>query len=748
MGMTYFSDSSPPLAIPAAQFVVCLFDGESELTVMPNLRFISARYDEGMPGQATLRYVFDRGGAIDVNREWPSSPEEVTGPDAIGPYVVRPDDRLCVYWIDPDDPTPQLIFDGFAVIPAATITSGASRAEGAILLQGTPIREWDEPILSRKQRDASTPDDKSNDTHVGLPVVFNPKGPRGVDGLGNATRDGSDGESDNGNFQYPIFLDEIWCRDHYTPPPPPPPPGFVGPPAPDPDNPFRDWTLPMCVKYILGENNPDEKYIKNPNFDDLDDLLDAREPISGQYYDPNDGTSYKGRVIVVKETELKGEAWPEALDRMLRRYGFRMCFAFGQDDNFLPRWRLDIYRVQEDDPASHKEIMIQDGGQLDPSLTNVSDFHIAREGTDVANQYTVETDLPEYEVALVLAPGFVPDPADATSASTIKNFDLQGPNWAGNEMKYRLYVFDECGEGHYNFGLGGDLTKGKAPDLTGILGGDDDDPDNYCVRRRTGSSSLLTQVGSDGLMAQAPALLLISWDYKGHYPALWDGSGTWYPVSKTWKMLDDRLGIYIDSKNPESWAVGNDKISFGVNRKSGGGHVKGISAQAIAGETHFTLMLATVIRGDQVLKATAKRRDASPTEFVIERLIDARERYKYQVITAHSWYNKTDKDKVIRDDTQAAKDDAIARRAAHEMPKISGPIVIPRITMAYQISDRITEIVGKNISMRTNAGDSGGEGPTYPRVVSLEWIADGRQATILHCEDDRTTNVRFHARRR
>jgi hypothetical protein len=198
-----------------------------------------------------------------------------------------------------------------------------------------------------------------------------------------------------------------------------------------------------------------------------------------------------------------------------------------------------------------------------------------------------------------------------------------------------------------------------------------------------------------------------------------------------------RLGIRITCKNPEAWNIGNDKVSFGVNIKSAGGIVKGISAQALSLETRFHLMLVTVIQGDRQLKsAVAPKRAASPSPYDIWRVIDGSSRYKYQEITANSWFNQAALI-AYRDDTQAATDDALSRRSAHEMPNMTGPVKVPKLTNAYSIGDRVTDLIGRNINLRTNVGDAGGEGPMYPRIVGYECNLDGEQSTTFHLSDDR-----------
>lgn len=675
-----------------------------KLSLLPNIRFLQCKEMEGPnPSQATFRYVFDATGAIDVNHAWPYTPEQVIGNPTPGPYVVSADDRLCVYTLNQAGDT-YLLFDGFVRQPAMTISTAHARNGVSLMAQGTPIRCWDRPMFQRLQRGADLPTTTGNDHLVDLPMVFNPKG------RANCTPIGSDGMT--GGQMHPVFLDDLILEDYND----------------DPTK-GRNWDVPAMVKYVLAQGN-DQAYVKNPPFGPLDALLNARVPSNGQYLDNSNAGSYTAQALTARELDGKGYCWPDLLEMALRRIGFTFRFDLTQDSNALPVWSIVFIREADTSTSNTKTVMLQPlGSNLDTTKTNVTDMHIVQDSVDSANQYVCETGLYEVEASFVLAPLAGVDPADATN---ISKFDLDGPNFAGNQDRYRLYGFDECAEGHWNFASNGFLYS--AATLAPLIGGPNNDENAYVKRRRPGVNQLFTRDPNDQFMK---SLLLISWDYKGKYPAIWDGTGTWYPVSHTWRLCDDLLGIYITAKNPESWNVGTKDVNFGVNLKSNGGTVKGVSAQCVAGETRFFLMLHTVIRGDTIGQAVASKRDASPSRFTIQRVIDARERYKQQYIAKNSWYNKNNPAITFRDDTKQALYDATARRAANEMPKTAGPILIRKHVFNYNLGDRISAVAGRNISLRTNGGQAGGEGPIYPRVVAIEYKADTEQSTTLYLEDDR-----------
>lgn len=718
-GTSSFDPPPIPLARPAADTIVMRWttDGEGEFELVPNIVCTRIKRERGAkPGLAEFRYIFDLpGGRHNVDGEWPTLPEEVMGPNATpGPYVVMPDDRLVVYLVTggSGQGTPRLkvLFDGFVQPMAALFTHNQGTVGFTAL--GAPIRCWDDPLWESVYRDADKYDDPEANKRVNLESRFNP------DGKPNATEDGHDVETEAGD--HPAFLDVLTC---------------------DYEGIGRHWTVAMAAKYVLAVGNPEQLYVKNPNFGVVAFALDSWVP-KGAWFDPEDPDSYESQPIKVPDFDVTGMPWPVALEKLLEPHGFTFEFKLKQsstaepEETPEPEWELEIVRFDSADPAKRKTLKMQPHGeQLDPARTNVSELNLTRDPSNVANQITVETARTRHEVCLVLAPGYQPAAADAADSNAMKLF-LRGqgtaPQTATNADKYRLYVYDETGAGHWDFGTSTWVTD--ATPLNTVLGGEDGDESWYVRRRRPARNTLLT-VDASGVPRKA--LLEISPDYAGPSPGPWDGSGTWFPVHGGWRLYEGGFGIVVEVNNPESWDSGNPSISFGVNAKSSGGIIRGISAQAKAGETRFHLKLTACIDSDLGLDVTAEKRDASATGYTINRYIEARDRYRVDLVSHTSPFNGGAQDVVVRDDTDAALYEASQRRTALECATMSGPVVIPRISVAYNVGDRISKIEGRDIDLRTNLGEESGEAPRYPTVVALEWTFEQRQATILHCSDQR-----------
>jgi hypothetical protein len=663
---------------------------------LDNIKVLGIQYREGPdPGVARFRYVFDSSNP-------PTDPiyfQDAIAADSSLPGVVQNDDRLVVFVFTADG-SRQALFDGFAQVPELNLS--ADQQQVTFLAFGVAIREWDTPIAGALMRNADDPE-TVNDVETDLETYFNPGG------LPNATPSGADAQDSWGNT-YPTFLDPLVVRD--------------------PDV-RRPWTLSMAARYLCYHLNPDQTYVQNPDGSLLDNLLDSRSPKTGVLFDPEDPNSFYSQPILVPDYPATGKAWPEVLHDLLEPNGFGMVFRLETDENGNPFTTLDVFRRQDGTSNTLKDLYLQAyGSLLDPGQSNLGQAHLARDVTGIANAYTVESGLIRYEASFILAPGFSISDADAADASALQQFDKSDTAFTGaNRDKYRLYIFDETGEGHWDFGSAAIVTE--APSLDPLLGDEGPEDQPYVKRRRIPLGELFTV---DTNQKPLKAQLSISTDYTGPQPGLWDGTGTWQPVTGGFELLKDRLGIWISAQNPNGWNIGPSRDP---GTPFPAGVVRGVEAQAATGGTPFALRLTCVVEGDHIIPATAARRPSSPISFTITRRVDARDRYAKWVKAAMSEFNPTDQPEVVRDDTSNALADADARRLAGEAGEVAGEVTIPRFTSAYNIGDRLRSIQGRGLSLRTNAGAPTDEAEVFPAVVGVTWDFDGKQWTILQLSDHR-----------
>ena len=664
--------------------------GAEGLEFLSNVRVISIQYREGADaGSALFRYVFDDRNPPTV----PSSFQDAMSVGVMLPGVVANDDRLVVMTLDAAG-DPLILFDGFAQVPEMSLAP--SRETVTFVAVGVAIRAWDTPVGGAILRDADHPVTGEN-VPTDLLTRFNPQGTR------NATPAGADVTDASGNT-YPVFLDPQVLRE--------------------PDV-RRLWTLPMAVRYLCLTQNGDETYVKNPDFSFVDRLLVSTD------IDPNDPTSDQGAPLVVPDYPAWGKPWPLVIQNLVERNGFGMAFRVGLDANGNPQTTLSLFAKQDGLPSTYKSLYLQSRGSvLDPGQSNLAEAHLARDTSALANEITVMSAATRYEASFILAPGFSISAADAISASTIAAFDRNNPEFSSaTHDAYRLYVFDETGEGHW------DRTSGSmsqsVPSLDALLGDSANAVPAYAVRRRSPIGELFTL---DGNLKPLKAQLSISTDYEGEQPGLWDGTGTWQPVESGFQLLRDRLGIWVNVTNPNQWLIQPSRVA---NAPYPAGVVKGVEEQANSVGTRFTLRLTCVIEGDQGIAATAERNPASPSRFTVARQVDARDRYARHLIAATSEFNTGSQPIVVRDDTTHAMVEATTRRSANEMGEVVGEVVIPRFSYAYQIGDKISAIQGRGLSLQTNAGAPSEQPETFPAVVGLTWQFEGGQRTILRLSDRR-----------
>ena len=364
----------------------------------------------------------------------------------------------------------------------------------------------------------------------------------------------------------------------------------------------------------------------------------------------------------------------------------------------------------------------------------------------MANSFYIETAPQRYEVSVILAPGFQPQSGDGMAANRVqfrKNALDASNATATTRAKYRFYVADECGDGHWSLAKSQWLTT--PIDFSSVLQLPNGNPDNlptYVRRYRPGRNTLFSK---DLNNKPLPAQLAVSRNYNGaDAPCVWDTvSGTWQQIDGGWSLMEDRLGIEVTVDDPESWNIG--KPPAGTVAQEPTGVLHGITSLAnpsstVQSEKMFWLRLTTVIEADYGIEATAQRRDASPMSSTILRRVDARDHFHYDVVDGSSAFNPSPlTDQVMEDDSVAALAHACQLRTTHEFPPLAAAVTMPMLADYIQIGDRISQINGRDISFLVNSGIEQGEAPSYPFVVGLTWdFQENKQSTTLQLADRRS----------
>ncbi len=715
------------LATAAAPTAVFLYDsaGGASYSLLPNVVCDQIQYREGpAPPSARFRYILGQEAA--AGNGWPVGFEQLW-PIARTPsaYAVGDGDELVVLGSFPGGGT-VVLFHGFARLPQTDLK--ASTQEVSFVAVGAAIHCFNTPICGRPERNADNPQAGAV-VATALPFRMNPadNGPRSIGGfLPNCTPDGYDVGS-SGTTPYPVFLDPRIDRD------------------PDPRT---FWNLSKAVRAILALYNA-SSLVANPDFAALDALLQNRRPLPGaQFYDPNDPSTYQEDDNLIRDYDASNQPWPLVLGELLGFYGFQMRWACETDPTGAPYDHLEIYRKDAAGPADPKPVFLPAAGvSLAASTVNLGEFHAVFDFQSVANQFQVEAHADRYETSILLAPGFTPQASDAAAANRGKFrrsfIEIADSYFTGQGSAlrdaYRLYLADECGDGHWS--LANSNWETTPIDLSAVFPPDAYGNTTYVNRYRPGESTLLS---TDLNNRRRRAQLAVSRDYAGaDPPCVWDGTGTWQAIQGDWRLLDDRLGIVVTADDPELWNIGRPAPgSFVPTAQEPTGVLHGITSIANPGTTQsekrFYLRLTTVIEADYDLGVTAAKRDASPTQSVIERRIDARDHFRRETVKAPTPFNFTSSDVVVEDDTQAATTHAAQLRAAHEFPPLAAAVVIPAVVLYFQVGDRVDQVSGRGASLQVNAAGEQLEAPSYPYVVGLTWEFQGeRQTTTLQLADRR-----------
>jgi hypothetical protein len=679
--------------------------GDARWQIMPNVVCDSIQVRAGATAPvARFRYLLDD--LIAASEGWPTQFDDIWPLDAQGRYVFGVDDRVVVYAVTPYG-AERVLFDGHCQIPQVDIEPSGQSV--TFVATGVAQRLWDLPIGGRVQRGADDPNAGAA-IQTDLPTRFNPRDGDGKERKNCTPADWDEQRTDPATA-YPVFLDDAIERT---------------------TDPRRAWTLSGAVRYLLAVHN-DERYVTNPDFTDLDEILKSQSPDVGGIYDL-DGSDFTAEDILVRDYDATNKPWPVAVGELLRYAGFDLRFVTTQDDAGDPVNRIEIYRTDADRDREPKTVWLDEqGATLDPARNSVQGLHMARDLNSVVNAFSVETPPRKVEISVVLAPGFLIASGDASDANrpTYLSGRLKD---ATKEVrrKYRQYVADEAGDGHWSYTHSAWRDSESFTDSTLDLSPvfpDEDGAATYVKRLRPGKQKVIT---TDSAGVARKARLSYSTDYVGVSPSVWDGSGTWEDIPDSqWRLLPDRLGIEFNKENPEAIGLGEGK-----------GALRGITAQAAPTTEipQFFLRLTTVIDDDIMLAAVTSKRDASPTIFNRRRRIDARDHFeKWDVHSSSPWFTGTsDEDLVsIRDDTEKALAHARALQSANEFPPLAGSITIPGIVNAYEVGDRISTISGREITLRANTNISQGESEAYPIVVSVAWSFSGVQMTTLQLSDRR-----------
>jgi hypothetical protein len=739
--MFMYDPTGVPLMRPGVPALAFRYVPDVGFQLLPAVKPLEVSYREGArPSVAAFTYVSGNTSAD----SYPIWIEHVLPMATIGnPFLVYPDDRIVIATVGSDGL--RFLFDGYAQIPEVSWSD--RRQDITFQAQGVEVRAWDNQMTGYPMRNAGNYANAgaTNTRFVEDKIIINPVIEREARGNMLIPGHGYDAENPDTGREFLPWVDPLVNQDIT----------YTGEDGQEVKKSWRQlWTLAEAVNTILAYYNNSRDIIAVPNRDYILNELVVITPKSGDFYDPEDSSTYTARDIILPETDLTDMSWPAAIEQICKRNGIMICFRLATSGG-LPKTYLDIYRLNKPDRSNFKDIYLQpSGSDLDPAINNVSQGRLATDTSGIINQVVVRTAPVRYEAGLILAPLFkidlVNDFGNKDKFSTTKeDADV-------STRIYRWFGVDECGEGHsepsFGFRTGGLQTfdnwnwSTTAFDLSPILGLDLDGNPNYAERRRPTLKELWSK-DKDGEYKKFE--LYVSVDYSGQVPAVWDGkSGIWYRVYGGFKPLDDRLGIRVTQQKPDEWNKGKADKGVTYPTQISGGTIKTISWMSnpdVTQRLSFTLMLVCAFDGDHPLPVLAGKRDTSSTVFEITRVVDMADKLRPGIIHPSSRFHPDlGQDTAEPIEAGNTEDDAygyaLNKREVHQYGVVAGDIIIRRITYAYQIGDRIRQIAGRNASLRINRGGEL-EGDIYPRIVGITYKVQNINETQLVLSDQRADST-------
>ena len=325
--------------------------------------------------------------------------------------------------------------------------------------------------------------------------------------------------------------------------------------------------------------------------------------------------------------------------------------------------------------------------------SNVNQYSITRNIGDSVNEVTVVGDVERAEVTIELVRGW-PATDDSLTAADLDKSD-SASSYESKPTVWRLWVANEAGD--YT-DTRTEITE--ALDLSSVFS-------RWVLHRRQALDPFTFQ-GEAG--AQQRRQMFV--EYTD------DGGSTWQPAPSNFGqpfVLPDQIGIIFQGDIPPE-------------------------ALILAG-TDAGVRITCVVEGDARLKSTAAKQRHSANSRTVPLVVDAPDKFQKHWVQATGDYASVLSGATAgadtRDDTDEIEDFAEKLRDDNEVAEMQCEFVLPGLHLEYDISDLLTNIVGREVSLNMASGTA--PEPRYPQIVKREFRFGDRIETVLTV--DRGTRV-------
>ncbi|MCA9013691.1 MAG: hypothetical protein KDA77_00035 [Planctomycetaceae bacterium] len=422
------------------------------------------------------------------------------------------------------------------------------------------------------------------------------------------------------------------------------------------------WTLETAVKTLIRLANESEEFIENPDsFTILNPAPDLKN-----------------------FTIRRGTYLCDALDQLLDPHGFTWYLRLFLDAGGVLYKEITFIRQGS---GVQKNVYFQRPGEtLDITKSNVPEFTIETNLTELANRITVFGDFIRREMTKELKKGW-PVTQDALTPDELQKKDESVSQFEEYPNAHRKWPLNEGGD--YN-GLRPEI--GNAPTDLFII----DDSTREIHKRRKAEK-------------------LLSRDKEGNqrdpYLEYYDNSLTaWKPVPPEWgyRVLDDEIGIYFTGNKPpaELWEQGMTSID------------------------NMRLRLTFTVVSDHRIQYTAERQESSPIGHDVELFIDASDRFFDKAVEISSpFYGDEEIVADEIDSTTEIQKYAEDLRKFNDSASIQAHLGVFGIVNSYQRGDLIAKVDGRNISLNRNS--SGVATKKFPQVTGIQHDYENQQTTLI-----------------
>lgn len=442
----------------------------------------------------------------------------------------------------------------------------------------------------------------------------------------------------------------------------------------------KAWPLSSAVWYLMTTLNPAETYVTNPLLATIASAVD----------DDND--------LVLNVQIPIGTYLADALDLLLNPMGYRWRVK----RTALGARTFEVYGRNAGSLVAVRHQAL--GTSLNTDAQNVEAAGLTFDITNLFNEVSVIGGPLSYEVTVELArawPAAQDELDDALLAKTAEGFESV-------KNAYRKWVLNEAGD---YIGLRTELDgvftsefRSNMETAYSAIIWNDLTP----MRRKLLPTLTLSDDNTPIGTVQGIEVEYHNSEYDSEHP---ERGAEWLPIGN-WgaRVLEHECGIYFDGEFPPLEEL------TGATSRAG-----------------IRIRVTATIATDEAVKDTAERQSDSPNENVVPFVMDARSKFRYQIIAPFSKYDSTDRPSLAANDQTALVDFAANVRAIWDLMDVGGALQLEGLDAndtgtPYDLGQRVTGILGKNIDFEAKA-----DSDEYPQIVGIDRNVQ-QQTMTLHLQ--------------